>query len=98
GEHFISTGYDGFTVGDERKIALRELLGLLGHSLCHCEDRSFLRLHDRLVSRLHSAGKTGGDLFFSQTVRFGNRLGKPTEKLGEDDARISPRPAERTTA
>ena len=75
--------------------AVGQLSRLHGSALGHGEDRSLLRLHDGLVRRLHRLFAGCGHDRDRDHVIIADPLGKASEKLGKDNAGISPRPAQR---
>ena len=71
-----------------------KLSRLQGRALRNGEDRSFLRLHDRLVRRLHRLLARVGQDRHREHVIVADPLGKASEQLGKDNAGVSPRPAQ----
>ena len=98
-QHIGGFGEDLLAVADhlgdkDVKILLalvRELVCLVGNSLGHGQDGSLLGLHDRLVGRLHGPAEGlchNGD---RDLLAVPGHLAESAQKLGQDDAGISPR-------
>ena len=94
-EHIFRVGND---LAEELLHILLARVGKLsrlqGRALRNGEDRSFLRLHDRLVRRLHRLLARVGQDRHREHVIVADPLGKASEQLGKDNAGVSPRPAQ----
>ena len=70
---------------------------LFSHASRNGKDRTFLRLHNRLVRGFHATFKTGNQIDQGKLLLPSDILAESAEQLGKDYARISPGPPKRTT-
>ena len=78
------------------ELLLTQFYRTYRHSFCNRKNRTFLRLHNRLVCGLHCLLKRIGQYLHINLIILCNNLGKSAKQLGKNDAGITSRPAERT--
>ena len=78
------------------RLLLAQLYRTYRHPFGNRKNRTFLRLHNRLVCGLHCLLKRIGQYLHVNLIILCNNLGKPAKQLGKNDAGITSRSAEGT--